>query len=57
MAKYQEFKRKSFDLQKDARAWAVKIKKQNKGGATMKIETNYVQATSKWDAVVLMKME
>lgn len=56
MASYQLFKRKTFDLQKDARAWAEKIKKQNKGsGSTMKIETNYLPDTSKWEGLVLIK--
>ena len=57
MAKYQDFKRKTFDIQKDAIAWAKKIKKDNKGsGNTMKIETNYIPSTNKWEGVVLMRM-
>lgn len=56
MAQYQEFKTKTFDLQKDARKWAEDIKKKNKGsGQTMKIETNYLVNEGKWEAVVLIK--
>lgn len=56
MASYQKFKTKVFDLKKDARAWAEKIKKANKGsGSTMKIETNYLTDTAKWEAIVLIK--
>jgi len=57
MARYQEYKTKTFDLKKDARAWAEKIKKANKGsGQTMKIETNYLTDQAKWEAIVLVKM-
>ena len=31
MARYQEFKTKTFDLKKDARSWCEKIKKQKTG--------------------------
>jgi len=56
MARYQEFKTKTFDLKKDARSWAEKIKKANKGsGQTMKIETNYLADQAKWEAIVLIK--
>ena len=57
MAQYQKFKTKVFDLKKDARTWAEKIKKANKGsGQTMKIETNYLTNEAKWEAIVLVKM-
>lgn len=56
MANYTEFKTKEFDLKKDARAWAEKIKKQNVG-QKMKIETNYIASTGRWEAVVLRKAE
>lgn len=56
MASYQKFKTKVFDLKKDARAWAEKIKKANKGsGQTMKIETNYLADTAKWEAIIMVK--
>lgn len=56
MAKYIEFKTKKFKLKKDARAWAEKIKKDNAGsGSTMKIETNYINATEEWEGIVLRK--
>ncbi len=56
MAQYQQFKRKTFDLEKDAITWAKKIKKQN-AGRPMKIDTNYLESTGKWEGVVLVKME
>ena len=57
MAKYQEFKRKTFKLQKEAVAWTKKIKKDNKGsGQTMKIETNYLSDTNRWEGLVLVRM-
>lgn len=56
MARYQEFKTKTFDLKKDARSWCEKIKKQNQGsGQTMKIETNYLTNEGKWEGIVLVK--
>lgn len=58
MARYTEFKRKVFDLKKDARDWASKIKKQNAGsGMTMKIETNYLSKDGRWEGVVLQRVE
>ena len=54
MTSYQTFKRKTFDYEKDALAWAKKIKKQNTG-RVMKIDTNYLQDSGKWEGLVLVK--
>lgn len=56
MAKYQQFKKKTFDLEKDAIAWAKKVKKQNPG-RPMKIDTNYLADSGKWEGLVLVKMD
>lgn len=56
MAKYTEYKTKSFPLKKDAVAWAKKEKAKFKGAKTMKIETNYnANDPQPWEAIVLMK--
>lgn len=56
MAKYVEYKTKSFTLKKDAVEWAKKQKASFKGVKTMKIETNFNASNPMpWEAIVLMK--
>lgn len=57
MAKYTDFKKRRFPLKKEARAWAVKIKKEwSTAGQILKIETNYISSTGEWEGVVLRKL-
>lgn len=58
MARYMPFKKRTFRLKKEARAWAEKQKKESKGaGVALKIETNYLPNDGMWEAIVLRKEE
>lgn len=56
MAKYIQFKKRTFRLKKEARAWAEKQKEDSKlGGSMLKIETNYVPSSGMWEAILFKK--
>ena len=57
MANYVEYKKKTFQLKKDATAWIKKTKKDAKlGGQSVKIETNYIPSSPyPWEGVILVK--
>lgn len=55
MAKFQKFKSKKFEFQKDAMAWAKKEKTKMKG-QSVKIETNHLTnqpTATQWEGIVL----
>ena len=56
MAKYIQFKKRTFRLKKEARAWAEKQKEDSKlGGSMLKIETNYISSSGLWEAILFKK--
>lgn len=56
MANYIKFKSRRFVLEKDAKDWAKKEKKDYEGTKFVKIDINYVN-TGQYEAALFMRMD